>query len=75
MQGQFTAAAAVARQHSALWLLLCREVGLLKINVERAEWDVLASIQPHHWPKVSSDIHATSNSIMLWMVTDSTAGP
>jgi hypothetical protein len=27
-------------------------VGLLKINVERAEWDVLAGIQPQDWPKV-----------------------
>lgn len=34
--------------------VLCREVGLLKINVERAEWDVLAGIQPQDWPKVSA---------------------
>jgi hypothetical protein len=48
---------AVAHDHSRTvqnaQILLCREVGLLKINVERAEWDVLAGIQPHHWPKVS----------------------
>jgi hypothetical protein len=31
----------------------CREVGLLKINVERAEMDVLAGIQEQDWPKVS----------------------
>jgi hypothetical protein len=37
-------------------ILLCREVGLLKINVERAEWDVLAGIQPHDWAKVSSHL-------------------
>jgi hypothetical protein len=30
----------------------CREVGLLKINVERAEMDVLAGIQEQDWPKV-----------------------
>lgn len=40
--------------------VLCREVGLLKINVERAEWDVLAGIQPQDWPKVrqvSAQVH------------------
>lgn len=30
----------------------CREVGLLKINVERAEWDVLAGVIDQDWPKV-----------------------
>lgn len=37
-----------------------KEVGLLKINVERAEWDVLAGIQPQDWPKVrqvSAQVH------------------
>eukprot|EP00878_Enallax_costatus_P029668 GHUV01032209.1.p1 GENE.GHUV01032209.1~~GHUV01032209.1.p1 ORF type:complete len:169 (+),score=35.70 GHUV01032209.1:303-809(+) len=28
------------------------EVGLLKINVERAEWDVLAGIADKDWPKI-----------------------
>lgn len=31
---------------------MCREVALLKINVERAEWDVLAGISDADWPKV-----------------------
>lgn len=30
----------------------CSEVGLLKINVERAEWDVLAGIADKDWQKV-----------------------
>jgi hypothetical protein len=34
-----------------------REVGLLKINVERAEWDVLAGIADRDWPKVTP-LHA-----------------
>ncbi|KAF8062749.1 fkbM [Scenedesmus sp. PABB004] len=37
-----------------------REVGLLKINVERAEWDVLAGVDDRDWPKirqVSAQVH------------------
>lgn len=37
-----------------------KDVGLLKINVERAEWDVLAGIQEQDWPKVrqvSAQVH------------------
>lgn len=36
------------------------EVGLLKINVERAEWDVLAGVDDADWPKVrqvSAQVH------------------
>eukprot|EP00878_Enallax_costatus_P010935 GHUV01011421.1.p3 GENE.GHUV01011421.1~~GHUV01011421.1.p3 ORF type:complete len:109 (-),score=23.71 GHUV01011421.1:363-689(-) len=35
---------------------MCSEVGLLKINVERAEWDVLAGIADKDWPKVSGHV-------------------
>jgi FkbM family methyltransferase len=28
------------------------EVGLLKANVERAEWDVLAGVREEHWPRI-----------------------
>lgn len=41
-----------AADHPNLLWLCCREVGLLKINVERAEWDVLAGIAEQDWPKV-----------------------
>jgi len=29
-----------------------REVGLLKANVERAEWDALLGVREEHWPRV-----------------------
>jgi FkbM family methyltransferase len=29
-----------------------REVGLLKANVERAEWDCLLGVREEHWPRV-----------------------
>lgn len=29
-----------------------REVGLLKANVERAEWDVLMGVREEHWPRI-----------------------
>jgi hypothetical protein len=48
-------------------------VGLLKINVERAEWDVLAGIQEQDWHKVSRSslvLHAlfesTHNTYVLY---------
>jgi hypothetical protein len=48
----------ITPQHTQLVTLLMyvaavrREVGLLKINVERAESDVLAGIKEQDWPKV-----------------------
>lgn len=37
-----------------------REVALLKINVERAEWDVLAGVDDADWPKVCAACAAAS---------------
>lgn len=44
----------------------CREVGLLKINVERAEWDVLAGVADEDWPKVQRRSHMR-NSVCIRM--------
>ena len=32
--------------------MACREVALLKVNVERAEMDVLKGIRQQHWPLI-----------------------
>lgn len=29
-----------------------REVGLLKVNAERAEEEVLEGVRPEHWPRI-----------------------
>lgn len=46
------------------------QVDLLKINVEKAEWDVLMGIDAHHWPiiqQIAVEIHDVDNRLQAFV--------
>ena len=53
---------------AVIFLLLLRQVDLLKLNVERAEADCFAGVKEEDWPKikqVSAQVRCISHAYML----------